>query len=53
MLGDKASAEDVVQDAFLGLYRNWARLSDPVMALVRQHATEIARISQLAEQMGS
>lgn len=33
MLGDKASAEDVVQDAFLGLYRNWARLSDPAMAL--------------------
>lgn len=33
MLGDKASAEDVVQDAFFGLYRNWARLSDPSMAL--------------------
>jgi RNA polymerase sigma-70 factor (sigma-E family) len=33
MLGDKASAEDVVQDAFLGLYRNWAKLSDPAMAL--------------------
>ena len=33
MLGDKASAEDVVQDAFFGLYRNWARLSDPAMAL--------------------
>ena len=33
MLGDKASAEDVVQDAFLGLYRNWARLSDPAMAV--------------------
>ena len=33
MLGDKASAEDVVQDAFFGLYRNWAKLSDPAMAL--------------------
>jgi RNA polymerase sigma-70 factor (sigma-E family) len=33
MLGDKASAEDVVQDAFFGLYRNWAGLSDPAMAL--------------------
>src|SRR6185437_2534852 len=33
MLGDRASAEDVVQDAFFGLYRNWARLSDPAMAL--------------------
>jgi RNA polymerase sigma-70 factor (sigma-E family) len=33
MLADKASAEDVVQDAFFGLYRNWERLSDPAMAL--------------------
>lgn len=33
MLGDKASAEDVVQDAFFGLYRNWAKLSAPAMAL--------------------
>ena len=23
LVGDKATAEDVVQDAFLGLYRNW------------------------------
>jgi len=28
MLGDAAAAEDVVQDAFLGLYRRWDRLSD-------------------------
>jgi RNA polymerase sigma-70 factor (sigma-E family) len=33
MLGDKASAEDVVQEAFWGLYRNWARLADPAAAL--------------------
>jgi RNA polymerase sigma-70 factor (sigma-E family) len=33
MLGDKASAEDVVQEAFCGLYRNWARLADPASAL--------------------
>ncbi|HEX6934822.1 MAG TPA: SigE family RNA polymerase sigma factor [Streptosporangiaceae bacterium] len=33
MLGDKASAEDVVQEAFCGLYRNWSRLSDPSAAL--------------------
>lgn len=33
MLGDKASAEDVVQEAFCGLYRNWARLTDPAAAL--------------------
>jgi RNA polymerase sigma-70 factor (sigma-E family) len=28
MLGDQAAAEDVVQDAFLGLYRNWPSLQD-------------------------
>jgi RNA polymerase sigma-70 factor (sigma-E family) len=33
MLGDKASAEDVVQEAFCGLYRNWARLTDQAAAL--------------------
>ena len=33
MLGDRAAAEDVVQDAFLGLYRHWAGLSDPANAL--------------------
>jgi len=33
MLGDRAAAEDVVQDAFLGLYRHWDRLSDPFTPL--------------------
>jgi RNA polymerase sigma-70 factor (sigma-E family) len=28
MVGDQQTAEDVVQDAFLGLYRNWSRLQD-------------------------
>jgi RNA polymerase sigma-70 factor (sigma-E family) len=28
MLGDSASAQDVVQDAFLGLYRRWHKLAD-------------------------
>jgi RNA polymerase sigma factor (sigma-70 family) len=28
MLGDQPSAEDVVQDAFLGLYRRWDALND-------------------------
>jgi RNA polymerase sigma-70 factor (sigma-E family) len=31
--GDQGAAEDVVQDAFLGLYRRWARLSDPGRAV--------------------
>jgi RNA polymerase sigma-70 factor (sigma-E family) len=33
ILGDRGSAEDVVQDAFVGLYRNWDRLNDPAKAL--------------------
>lgn len=33
MLGDRGAAEDVVQEAFLGLYRNWHRLNDPANAL--------------------
>jgi RNA polymerase sigma-70 factor (sigma-E family) len=32
MLGDPAAAEDVVQDAFLGLYQRWDRLADPAAA---------------------
>jgi RNA polymerase sigma factor (sigma-70 family) len=33
MLGDRAAAEDVVQDAFFGLYRNWGKLSDRANAV--------------------
>lgn len=33
MLGDRGMAEDVVQDAFIGLYRNWDRLNDSANAL--------------------
>jgi RNA polymerase sigma-70 factor (sigma-E family) len=33
MLGDPGAAEDVVQDAFLGLYRRWDHLTDPSAAL--------------------
>jgi RNA polymerase sigma-70 factor (sigma-E family) len=32
MLGDQSAAEDMVQEAFLGLYRNWP-LNDPEHAL--------------------
>ena len=32
MLGDPGAAEDVVQDAFLGLYRRWHTLADPASA---------------------
>jgi RNA polymerase sigma-70 factor (sigma-E family) len=33
MLGDRQAAEDVVQDAFLGLFRRWGSLNDPERAL--------------------
>jgi RNA polymerase sigma-70 factor (sigma-E family) len=33
MLGDHAAAEDVVQDAFLGLYRRWDSLDDTAAAV--------------------
>jgi RNA polymerase sigma-70 factor (sigma-E family) len=33
MLGDRTAAEDVVQDAFFGLYRNWGGLADQGKAL--------------------
>src|SRR5215472_14454468 len=32
LTGDRATAEDVVQDAFLGLCRRWPRLNDPAKA---------------------
>lgn len=31
--GDQGAAEDVVQDAFLGLYRRWSALNDPARAI--------------------
>ena len=33
LVGDRTTAEDVVQDAFLGLYRGWSRLRDSDSAL--------------------
>ena len=33
MLGDRPAAEDVVQEAFFGLYRRWDHLDDPGNAL--------------------
>jgi RNA polymerase sigma-70 factor (sigma-E family) len=33
MLGDRAAAEDVVQEAFCGLFRRWRHLSDQANAL--------------------
>jgi RNA polymerase sigma-70 factor (sigma-E family) len=33
LVDDEATAQDVVQEAFLGLYRHWQQLSDPASAL--------------------
>jgi len=33
MLGDRQGAEDVVQEAFCGLYRRWSHLADPASAV--------------------
>jgi RNA polymerase sigma-70 factor (sigma-E family) len=33
MLNDRPAAEDVVQEAFCGLYRRWSHLSDPAKSL--------------------
>ena len=39
MLGDQSAAEDVVQDAFLGLYRKWPSLQDRSRALAYLRAS--------------
>src|SRR5579863_8024596 len=33
LTGDRATAEDVVQDAFLGLHRHWDEVRDPARLL--------------------
>jgi RNA polymerase sigma-70 factor (sigma-E family) len=33
MVGDRATAEDAVQDAFFGLYQRWTHLNEPAKAL--------------------
>ena len=45
MLGDRSSAEDVVQEAFCGLYRRWPHLTDQAKALpyVRSRPGRTAR----------
>jgi RNA polymerase sigma-70 factor (sigma-E family) len=39
MLGDRAAAQDVVQDAFFGLYRKWDQLAEPGNAMAYLRAS--------------
>jgi RNA polymerase sigma-70 factor (sigma-E family) len=41
LVGDRASAEDIVQDAFLGLYRRWDRLPDTSAPLAYVRASVV------------
>ncbi len=45
LVGDQATAEDIVQEAFLGLYRAWDRVRDPdaVLAYLRAAVVNGAR----------
>jgi RNA polymerase sigma-70 factor (sigma-E family) len=49
MLGDRQGAEDVVQEAFCGLYRRWSHLADPgsavhyVRSAVLNHCRSVLR----------
>jgi len=52
MLGDRGAAEDVVQDAFLGLYRNWDGLDDPGNALTYVRSAVLNRCRNALRQRG-
>jgi RNA polymerase sigma-70 factor (sigma-E family) len=52
MLGDRAAAEDAVQDAFLGLYRRWAGLTDPANALTYARSAVLNRCRNELRQRG-
>jgi RNA polymerase sigma-70 factor (sigma-E family) len=52
MLGDRTAAEDVVQDAFLGLYRHWSGLADPGNALAYVRSAVLNRCRNALRQRG-
>jgi RNA polymerase sigma-70 factor (sigma-E family) len=52
MLGDRGAAEDVVQDAFLGLYRHWDRLADTGNALTYVRSAVLNRCRNALRQRG-
>ena len=52
MMGDRGAAEDVVQDAFLGLYRHWDRLADRGNALTYVRSAVLNRCRNALRQRG-
>jgi RNA polymerase sigma-70 factor (sigma-E family) len=52
MLGDRGAAEDVVQDAFLGLYRHWTGLVDQGNALTYVRSAVLNRCRNALRQRG-
>jgi RNA polymerase sigma-70 factor (sigma-E family) len=52
MLGDRCAAEDVVQDAFLGLYRHWDGLADRGNALTYVRSAVLNRCRNAMRQRG-
>lgn len=52
MLGDRAAAEDAVQDAFFGLYRHWSRLADPANALAYVRSAVLNRCRNALRERG-
>jgi RNA polymerase sigma-70 factor (sigma-E family) len=50
MLGDRVAAEDVVQDAFLGLYRHWDGLADRTKALAYVRSAVLNRCRNVQRQ---
>lgn len=50
MLGDRQAAEDVIQDAFLGLYRRWYSLTGPDRALAYVRSSVFNRCRSVLRQ---
>lgn len=53
MLGERTAAEDVVQDAFFGLYRHWDGLTDPANALSYARSAVLNRCRSVLRRRGS
>ncbi|WP_243719657.1 SigE family RNA polymerase sigma factor [Actinomadura sp. KC06] len=52
MVGDRGTAEDVVQDAFAGLYKRWSRLQDRNKALTYVRSAVLNRSRTVLRRRG-